>query len=125
MLKLCALGVLSAFVGALLSEYGWRGKRVFGVLSAVVMMIGLIDGAGEIFESVFSLSEAAGAVELTKTVMKVLGVGYIFGFSSDVAKELGETAVSGVLTLAGKIEIIALVFPYFQKILEFGVELVK
>ena len=57
--------------------------------------------------------------------MKVLGVGYIFGFSSDVAKELGETAVSGVLTLAGKIEIIALVFPYFQKILDFGVELVK
>ena len=125
MAKLCALGMLVCFVGVLLSEYGWRGKKVFGVLCAVILMIGLADGISEIFSGVSSLSEDAGVSDVCSVAMKVVGTGYVFGFCADVARELGESSVSSILTLAGRVEILLLVLPYFQRILEFGMELVK
>lgn len=123
--KICALGMLVAFVGVLLAECGWRGKRVFGVLAAVVLMIGLSDGIGELFGGVTSISDSAGVGEVAAVAMKVVGVGYVFGFCSDTARELGENSVSSILTIAGRIEILLLVLPYFKKILEFGMELVR
>lgn len=123
--KLCAIGVLLAFVGVLLSEYGFRSKRVFGVLCATMLMIGLSESMLSLFDGVISISDASGISEVSRSALKVIGVGYVFGFCADMSRELGESSVANVLTIAGRIEILLLVFPYFEKILGFGMELVK
>lgn len=123
--KICAVGLLVALVGALLSECGWRGKKMFGVLCATVLLAGLGESVSLLFGGVTVLSESAGISEVASAALKVVGAGYVFGFSADVARELGESSVASALTLAGRVEILLLVFPYFQKIISLGVELIK
>ena len=57
--------------------------------------------------------------------MKILFVGYVFGISSEICRELGEGGISTVMTSLGKIEIILIVLPYIRDIVYLGVGLIK
>lgn len=122
--KICALGVLLAVVGFLLSEIGFKGKRAFALLSFVLIGISVLSDAGELFSEILSLSEGLGVADTAKGALKVVGIGYVFGISSDIADQLGETGVSKALTLAGRIEILALTIPYIKEIIELGIRLI-
>lgn len=123
--KICAAGLLCAALGMLLSEMGWRGKRVFTAVCAAVLLSALSEGVSSLFGKVMSVSEAAGISEVAKSAVKIIGVGYIFGVSSDICTELGENTLAGTLTMAGRVEILLIVLPYFIKILSFGLELIE
>ena len=124
-LRLLALGALAAILGFLLSEYGYRGKRLFTAV-AILMMTALglevllecVGGIREIMEP-FSLGEAAVCA------VKVIGVGYAFGISADVCRELGEGGVATALTVAGRLEIFIAVLPYIVKMVKLGAEMIK
>ena len=55
----------------------------------------------------------------------MLGVGYVFGIVSDICEEMGERGISSAVINAGRIEIFLLIFPYFKKILEMGIGLLR
>ncbi len=121
--KLCATGLLSAVIGVLLSEMGWRGKRIFTAVCAALLLSVIAEELGALFGELVSVSESAGISETAECALKIVGVGYIFGITSDICTELGEKTVAGALTAAGRIEVVVLIFPYFRKILSFGLEL--
>ena len=125
MLKMCGVAILMAVVGAMLGELGFKGKRIFGVLCVVMLITGAVGGLGSIFGELGALSEMAGVSEISVAALKVVGAGYVFGVSADIASELGESGISSALGVLGKVEILAIVFPYFKKILEMGIELLK
>ena len=57
-------------------------------------------------------------------MLKMVGVGYAFGVCSDVCRELGETSLSGVVALLGRVEILVLSVPFVKRIIECSVELI-
>ena len=123
--KVCAIGILLAFVGFLLSETGFKGKRVFGLLSAVTVLIGVLSELTEIFSQTSELFISAGVSDIARAGLKIVGLGYVFGISSEVAEQLGEVGVSRALTLFGRIEIVGLTLPYVKSIIELGTSLIK
>ncbi len=125
MIKLCALGLLIALVGYLLSEMGWKGKRAFTVLGIVTVTAVVGEGVVGLFGRVISIAEAAEISGIVETALKIVGVGYVFGIASDICTELDERGVAGALTMAGRVEIIVLVFPYLEKIISLGVDMIK
>lgn len=125
MMRLCFAAVLSAAVGLLLSELGFRGKRVFSAVAAVALISIVSEGLSELLSSVMSFSEAAGISKAANCAVKVLGCGYVFGMTADLCTELGESGVANALTLTGRIEILLLVLPFFEEVISLGVELLK
>ena len=123
-MRICLAALLSAVVGVLLSELGFKGKRVFSAV-AIVALIALIgSGIKSLLSDVMGISSSVGIEETAAVAVKVLGCGYVFGICSELCAELGETGVSRALSLAGRVEILLLVMPYFVKTVSLGMELI-
>lgn len=124
-IKWLGVGILLAFSSFLLSEAGFKGKRVFAAFGAVVFFSVMASELEKIISSVMGFAEGAGITDTAKCALKIVGVGYLFGIGSDIVSELSEPGISRALVCAGKIEIILVVLPYFNDILELGLSLLK
>lgn len=123
--RIALSALVMVFVGALLSEMGFRGKRVFGALCITLLLVSLLEGMGQIFSDIAGFAEGAGVADMAKCALKIVGASYVFGFVSEVAEELGEKGISSAVTTVGRVEIFALVFPYFKEIINAGIDLLK
>jgi hypothetical protein len=123
MLKLLAASLLCAALGAVLSELGFKGKRIFAALALTLILCGVLGGASDIISSVLGIAEGAGIGAAARVALKVVGLGYVFGLVGDVCEELGERGIASAVTVAGRIEILVLVFPYFLEICALGKKL--
>ena len=73
--------------------------------------------------SVKEVGEWAGVSEPLSAAVKILGIGYLFGMCADVCRELGEGGAAKAVETVGRVEIIAVVIPYFKEIVSVGAEL--
>lgn len=121
--KLLAVGVLCAVLCATLAELKFGGKRIFAAASMTVILCGALSGAADMVASLLSLSEDAGVGKIGAVALKVVGCGYVFGFVADTCEELGERGIASAVSVSGRIEIFALVFPYFLEICRLGATL--
>lgn len=122
--RICALALVAALSFFLLSELKWRGAPVL----ALICFVGLIGAAEpyarEISGALGTLADASGVGDGLAAVMKVVGVGYLAGVSSDVCIELGVPRIANAVTLVARLEIIAIAAPYFVGIMKMGAELI-
>ena len=123
--KVCAAAVALGIASLLMRELGFRGAPVFAVTCIVVILALLFEGAGELRESLGIIASMASLREEAGAVVKVVGVGYLAGISSDICTELGERGISKAVTLAGRVEILAIALPFLHKLLEYGAELLS
>jgi hypothetical protein len=120
----CALALVGAFSFFLLSELKWRGAPVLAVLCFVGIISVLqphAQGIGSLFSGILSTEEGS---EAASAVLKIIGIGYLCGITSDICAELGVPRVGGAVTLVGRVEIIAVAAPFFVKILDMGAEMI-
>lgn len=123
--KICALLLISSILGTLLSELGFKTKRIFTVLCMVIVFAALGDNLSGIISRLTKITDAAGISEATKCAVKAVGIGYVFGATSEICAELGEGRIATLLTVVGRIEIFVLVLPYFEKTVGLGMELLQ
>ena len=123
--KLCAAGLLSAILVTFLGELGFKNKKLLSLLTAVLLLGALKSGVDEITRKIISLSDLAGISDACYTALKAVGLGYLFGITADICTELGESAVAKALTLVGRVEILLVTLPYFEKTVDLGLELLR
>ena len=121
-MKIAFLGLVFAFSAVLLKNLGWRGASVFTALG-IVILLGEITSVFTEIEKVSELwaSLGDGAV----AIFKILGIGYIFGISADISRELGEGGISSALSLVARFEIIAVAMPFILEIFSLALSLVS
>ena len=123
--KICAIGLLTALLAAFLAEAGFKSKKLLSILAALLLLGVAKDGADEIVGKIASLSELAQIGDACRCALKIVGAGYLFGFTADVCTELGEGGIARAVSIAGKVEMLLVSLPYFEKTLELGLELLK
>ncbi len=121
MLEPLFAGVLFAIAALLLKNFGWRGAPVFTSL-AFVVLLGRLPGYLSSFNELFALAFVG---ECGKAIAKIIGIGYLFGISSDVCRELGEPTVASGLILAGRFEMFAVCVPFLLKAVSSATELIS
>ena len=114
--RAAAIALLLSVLGYLLSELGWRGRRIFGALGCVTLLLLLSDGLGSIVSEMKGICDVGGVSDTARTALKVVFSGYVFGFCSDTATELGEGGISNAVNIAGRVEILLIVLPYLSDV---------
>ena len=123
--RILAVALLCALVGALLDGLGFKSKKLFAILCALMLFSALIEPLGRLFGGLASLLERTGLSDALTCALRVVGIGYAVGFTADICKELGENLVATALTVVGRIEIFICAYPYFEKLILLGMELLE
>ncbi len=107
-LKICAVAVLCAIVGAILG-------KLTGSVGVAVKLAGLalvFGGAavflGEIVEAMDGWGFSASVAEYTSLMLRALGIGVICRVCADICRDCGEGTVASAVETAGKLAIILL-----------------
>ena len=123
--RICGVAILSAICAFLLRGFGWRGVPIF-VAGVSVLLICELEGRIEyVFGALKEIGEGTGVSETLASALKVLAAGYLFGICADICRELGESGVAKAVDVVGRVEIIAIVIPYFEEIIKIGIELIE
>lgn len=87
----------------------------------IVLILGRLRGLIQV------ISDLAARVELQplflRTALKVIGLAYLAGFTAQVCRDSGESAMAGKVELVGKVAILALAMPVMWAVLNTLLEL--
>ena len=115
--------IVAAISAFLLRELVWKGVPVFisvafiSLISLAAPYLSQLGGFIKATAGECGVGDAAGAI------LKVLGIGYLTGITTDVCRELGSGMLASAVTLVGRIEIICVALPFFDEIVRIGGEL--
>ena len=116
------MGIILAISAVLLKNFGYKGATVFTALGFVLLLSELPSFFREIFKSVL-ISEELG--DSAAAIFKIVGVGYLFGISSEICRELGENGIATAVGIVGRFEIIAVALPFISEIFSLALSLVN
>ncbi len=119
-LRLCFLGLAAAFSVFILKNLGFRAAPAVSCLCAVIL---LSEISVYLSEAVKLYTELAPLTEGAESMLKIVGLSYLFGISADICRELGEGGISSVLLTVGKLEIFAVALPYIRELAEAAIGL--
>lgn len=125
MQRVCAIAILTALLGVVMSELGFKSRRLFGVLSALLILIAVSDNLFSVFSRLDKLATLGGISEASKCALKAVGTGYVFGFVGNLLSELGEGVLATAVGIACRVEMFLIVLPYFEKTVRLGIELLQ
>lgn len=118
-------GIAAAAISAVLRQYN-REYGLYISLGISILIFAAVLGA---FQPVMSLinrlSELSGTSgEYIGILIKSLAICYITQIASDCCRDCGENAIASRIDFAGKISLLLLSLPLFEKILDIVKELI-
>ncbi len=125
MLKLLGIAFILLAAAVMLRGFGWRGAPIFAVIASLLLIKEAVSGIAEIFRASFFSELYSGLEAPVLAALKILGLGYLFGVSCDICRELGENGIAKALEIVGRVEIIVVIIPFFEEIIRVGTELIK
>ena len=123
--KICLFALVCSLLAVLLKSMGFGSVGLMTTLGALLILSAVGGGFADIFGSLASFSEGAGIAEAAKSALRVVGLGYIFGFTSEICTSLGESLIASVVTTAGRVEMFLVALPYIKRVVELGTELLS
>lgn len=123
--QVCLFALVCVLLVILLRDLGYKSAALVSVLGGIMILGATGGGLLDIFGGVGSFVELAGIGEDAKACLKAIGLGYIFGFTSEICSSVGAPLVASAVTLAGRTQIFLIAFPYIEKIAKLGAELLQ
>ena len=111
-IKICAMGLITAFCVMLLREQKGEIALIVGIAGGCLILLSLLDYFTQIFTTISSLAEKTGIPSaIFKAVTKIISIGYIADFSAGIVEDTGQKALSEKIVLGGKLVIMVLALP--------------
>ena len=120
-MRIIGYALITVFLGVILKEFGFKGSKLVLIIATVSIIGASALSAGSIFSLIKGLS--GDNSEYAVAMLKIIGVGYVFGVCADICSELGEGGLSNAVCLFGRVEIVTISLPFIKRIIEKGVEI--
>ena len=118
LLKLIGVGLSAVIINLILKQYKPEFAILINVCSGLIMFLLVIDGLSEIINEVIGLQELSSIkLDIITPILKVIGVGYITEFASDLAEDSGNKSVANKIIFGGKIAICLLALPVIKMLI--------
>jgi hypothetical protein len=124
MYELVGGAVALAVMTFLLREVGYRGAPIITVVSALLLLSHAVGLYKTALGNIIPLVDSEASVEALSSMLKVTGLGYVYGIASDVCRDIGESGISKALDVVGRVEILLIAVPYIKEIITLGAELI-
>lgn len=122
---MCALALTALTASVLLRELGWRGVGVISVCVAVISAGTILPKLSAIVDVMGGFSAETGVSDVSKTVLKIVGIGYLSGLVSEVCRDMGEGSIASSVLTVGRMEMLFVAAPSFFEVIRLGLELME
>ena len=94
---------------------------IAGSIVLLLFVFDLLQGSVSIFQKI---AETTGIeFSLVKTVLKMIGIGYLVEFSAGILTDFGQNSLADKLIFCGKVVILILAIPILENVLSLIVKL--
>lgn len=117
-LAIACLGITAATLSALLKRYNGEFSLFISLGASIIIMGTVLLAVYPLIDLIEELTEMIGTdAEYAAVLMKALAVCYITQLASDCCRDGGETAIAGKVEFGGKIAILLISVPLFEKLI--------
>ena len=125
LIQVIGIGIIGAIIVLLLKEVKPSFAVIVSLATCVLISLLVISQCQEIYIKIRDfLSKINYSSKVIVTALKVVGLGYIIEFASDIVEECGMTSISKKIVLAGKVIVAGICLPYIFDLFELIIGLV-
>lgn len=118
-LKIIGVAFIVAICSMLVKSAKPELSFAINAVGAIVILLQVFDNIPQISSFLTEISAISGIESgVMKLLLKIVAIGYITEFSSDLLVDFGNSSLADKVVLAGKITIIILALPVFESLLK-------
>lgn len=122
---ICVVALTASLICVLLRKYNPEYSMVIALAAGVLIFMSVISSISPIIEEVKNLISLSKLPwEYAAVLFKALGICFLTQFAADACQDAGESALSSKIELAGKVMIVLIALPLFEKITQIALFLI-
>lgn len=126
LIKVIILGVVISILTIFLKQIKPEYSLICIIVGSIILIIYIINAIVPIFGYFSDIVHKTGIDnDIFKTLLKIIGVGYLIEFSASICVDSGNTSIADKITLAGKLLIFLLSLPIITSLFDMIMELIK
>lgn len=123
-LEIVALGIIATITVVLLKETKPEIAALVGLGAGIIIIITVLDSLFEIIYAFYNIAEQTGIDKgIFSSVLKIIGIGYISEFSSNICADAGVKSIGDKISFASKVIIMLLALPIMQSLIKIITEI--
>lgn len=117
--KIILVALITVVASVILKQLKPEMTIFVSIAGGIVIILMLVSAVSSVFDGFKSLMSTTGVdSSLFKSVLKVVGIGYITEFGASVCKDAGVLSIADKVMFAGKICILLLCMPIINNLIE-------
>ncbi len=122
--KIIGIGLITVIASMLVKPIKPEVSIIIGLCGGILILIQTVNYVVDIIDAFTNIVEKTGLnTGLLKTLLKIIGVGYLTEFAANICQDAGSSSVADKILFAGKIIILAMALPIVTSIIEIIVEI--
>lgn len=122
---LVGIAIISTILSVMIKRYNPEYAIAISLISGVVIFASVLSRIVPAISQIKELISATGmSVQYGMILFKSLGICFLTQFAADSCKDAGEGALASKVELAGKVSIVIIALPLFEKITQTAVSLI-
>ena len=118
------MAICAATIAAMLRRYHQEYAVFLSIAAGVLILFAIFSSLSPAIRQINTLIASAGlSADYAVILFKTLGICFLAQFAADACRDAGESALASNVELAGKISIVVLSLPLFEKIAQTAVRL--
>ena len=123
-IKIIGIGLITVIASMLVKPLKPEISIIIGLCGGILILIQTVNYVVDIIDAFTNIVEKTGLnTGLLKTLLKIIGVGYLAEFAANICQDAGSSSVADKILFAGKIIILAMALPIVTSIIEIIVEI--
>lgn len=116
-LGIAGIAVCAAVIASMLRRYHQEYAVLVGLAAGIAILLEIFANVAPAMRQLASLFSATGiSSDYAVILLKTLGVCFLTQFAADACRDAQESALASKVELGGKIAIVVLALPLFEKI---------
>ena len=125
-ISICLIGILAALISVMIKRYSPEYSVVISIIAGILILAIAFCRVKGIKDHIQKLLDSTNiSLKYISVLFKSLGICFLTQFASDVCKDAGEIALSSKIEIAGKIAILIISLPLFEKITNIAIDLIR
>lgn len=125
LIKVIVLGLVLSIITVLMKSIKPEYSLICVIVGSIILVMYILSGVQSIFDYFSEIVSKTGIDNVMfKTLLKIIGVGYLVEFSAGVCIDSGNSSIADKIVLAGKVIIFSLSIPIISNLFNMIMDLI-